>query len=192
MLSLMPLSSIRVELAADGSVMSDQAKHILSTLYYGDGYPFGVESGRAAILCVGYVGELAVTAAACYESVLQDPAENDTKVPFVGLPFLGINLLATLGGYRRDGYGRQLVGSVLNLATDHNFDRVEAFRPGDDARMFWGRGCGFKTLPYESFGSYDMYRKSSQLSVVGISAQVVVSSLVSERLISFTQAQTSN
>jgi GNAT superfamily N-acetyltransferase len=187
----MPLTSIHIELAAESRETSDQAKRILNHFRRvdTDGYPFNVGS-NPTILGVGYVGDIAVTAATCNENAMTAPsAKNEAKAPFVGLPSLDVYLIATEERHRRNGFGTQLVGSIINLAMIHNFDRVEAKQPSDEeARYFWG-ACGFKSLPFANFGEHDMYKSTRGLPLEKMGVELVVSPEVNERLANFTQAQ---
>ena len=184
----MGLSRVSFELAVDGGETTAQAETILES--FKDPLYKGTLLGEGSMICVGYAGDLAVTAANCFEGVVNDDGHGDeARRPFIGLPYLEVWLIATDSRRRGQGYAKQLVDTILDLATNHEFDHVEATHlSNDDSRMFWG-SCGFESLPYMSFGDYDMYRKTKGLILDNTGLDVTVSSEVNERLASFVRDQ---
>ena len=182
----MSLTSVRIELAPKGTELYQQASTVLEA--FGDEFPLdeyyidGDE--QLPIVCVGYAGDVAVTAATCYEETTDIDA-SETGTPFIGLPRLEVALIATDEVHRRNGYAKQLVSTIFSLAINHGFDHVQADPKDNDAILFWG-DCGFKLLPRGDSGDSDMHRSVSGIEVVDTGIYTSVSAEVKKRLSDFT------
>ena len=172
----MPLTIVQIALAPKGSELYEQASTVLEAFgdlpldeYYVDG------EEQPPIICVGFAGNIAVTAAACYEVSAEPPSR---------LASLEVALIATDEDHRRKGYGKQLVSSIVNLAIKYGFDHVEADPKDNDAILFWG-DCGLN-LQARGVGDSDMYRNISGREFGNVDFEVVVSNEVNMRLSIFT------